>query len=54
MGITEQAIFPEVNMSEAKFTHGMNLTIVIRNSTPEKSSELLHALGMPFAQADAA
>jgi len=54
LGITEQAIFPEVNMSEAKFTHGMNLTIVIRNSDPEKSSELLHALGVPFAQADAA
>ncbi len=53
LGVTEQAIFPEVNMSDAKFTHGMNITIVIRNSDPEKSTKLLLALGVPFAQEEA-
>ncbi|MCC6579953.1 MAG: 50S ribosomal protein L5 [Phycisphaeraceae bacterium] len=49
-GITEQGIFPEVNMAEAKFTHGMHITFVIRNSTDEKSRCLLAELGMPFTE----
>ena len=54
IGITEQAIFPEVNMAEAKYTHGMNITFVVRESDPEKSKYLLQELGMPFAATDAA
>lgn len=53
-GLTEQAVFPEVNMAEAKFMHGMNITIVVKNSDPEKSKEFLKQLGMPFATPDAA
>jgi large subunit ribosomal protein L5 len=47
-GITEQGIFPEVNMAEAQFTHGMHITFVFKNSTDEKSRYLLQELGMPF------
>jgi len=53
-GVTEQAIFPEVNMSEAKYTHGMNITFVIRRSDPEKSRQMLQELGVPLAQPEAA
>ena len=53
-GVTEQAVFPEVNMSEAKFTHGMNVTFVVRNSDREKSRQFLQEMGMPFATPEAA
>ena len=53
-GVTEQAIFPEVNMSEAKYTHGMNVTLVIRRSNPEKSVYMLQELGVPFVRPEAA
>ncbi len=54
LGVTEQAVFPEINMAEAKFTHGMHVTFVIRNSTPEMSRVLLAELGMPFVRAEEA
>jgi len=49
-GITEQAIFPEINMAEAKFAHGMHVTFVIRNSTPDISRAVLTNLGVPFVR----
>ncbi len=51
-GVNEQGIFPEINMAEAKYTHGMNFNIVIGNSDPEKSRFLLAELGMPFVRDD--
>lgn len=51
-GITEQGIFPEVNMSEAKFMHGMNITLVFRNSTDELSHFVLREMGMPFSDVE--
>ena len=47
-GVTEQGIFPEVNMAEAQFTHGMHITFVFKNSTDEKSRLVLQELGIPF------
>jgi large subunit ribosomal protein L5 len=49
MGVTEQAIFPEIDTSKLDLTHGMNITFVIKNSDPEKSKAMLAELGMPFA-----
>ena len=48
-GVTEQAIFPEIDMGNTTFTHGMNITFVITNSDDAKSKTLLTELGMPFA-----
>ncbi len=48
MGVTEQGIFPEINMAEAKYTHGMNINFVISNSDPDRSRFLLSELGVPF------
>jgi large subunit ribosomal protein L5 len=52
MGVTEQAIFPEINMAEAKYNHGMNITFVINNSDPDRSRLMLAELGMPFVRPD--
>ena len=49
-GVTEQGIFPEVNMAEAQFTHGMHITFVFRNSTDDKSRVALQEMGMPFSK----
>jgi large subunit ribosomal protein L5 len=50
-GIAEQGVFPEVNMAEARFTHGMNITLTFRNSDNEKSDFLLREMGFPLAEA---
>ena len=51
-GVTEQGIFPEINMAEAKYTHGMNINFVISNSDPDQSRFLLAELGFPFKRED--
>lgn len=48
MGLTEQGVFPEIDMAAVTFTHGMNINIVFSNSTPELSRFVLSELGMPF------
>ncbi|MEE9212584.1 MAG: 50S ribosomal protein L5 [Phycisphaeraceae bacterium] len=53
-GVVEQGIFPEVNMAEAEYSHGMNVTFVFRNSDDDKSRTVLRELGLPFARRDAA
>ncbi len=52
MGLTEQGVFPEINMADAQFTHGMNINFVFRNSSPELSRFVLEQMGMPFAKPD--
>ena len=47
-GLNEQGVFPEINMAEVNFTHGMNINICFRNSDREKSEFVLESLGMPF------
>jgi large subunit ribosomal protein L5 len=49
-GIQEQGIFPEVDMANAQFIHGMNITVVFRNSNDEMSRMALTELGMPFTR----
>jgi len=53
MGLTEQGVFPEINMAEVNFTHGMHINFVFRNSSPELSRFVLDELGMPFAKSEA-
>jgi large subunit ribosomal protein L5 len=48
-GITEQLVFPEVNVEDVDVQQGMNITIVIRNSeSPKESFRLLELIGFPF------
>ncbi len=53
-GVQEQGIFPEVDMANADFTHGMHITLVFVNSDDEKSRVALRELGMPFVRPEAA
>jgi large subunit ribosomal protein L5 len=48
MGLNEQGVFPEINMAEQGFTHGMNINFSFKNSNPEMSKFVLAELGMPF------
>jgi large subunit ribosomal protein L5 len=48
MGLTEQAVWPEINMAEVNFTHGMNINLVFEDSKPELSKFVLEKFGMPF------
>ena len=50
MGLTEQAVWPEVNMASVTFTHGMHINIVIERSNPAMSKFVLSELGMPFVK----
>jgi large subunit ribosomal protein L5 len=50
MGLTEQAVWPEINMAKVNFSHGMHINIVFENSDPERSRFVLRELGMPFAR----
>ncbi len=50
LGLTEQAVWPEINMARVTFSHGMNINICFEQSTPEMSHFILRELGMPFAR----
>jgi len=49
-GLTEQAVWPEINMANATITHGMHITFVFENSNPKLSRFILAELGMPFVK----
>jgi large subunit ribosomal protein L5 len=48
IGLTEQTIFPEIDLDKMQFSQGMNVTFVVDNATDEESLELLKSMGMPF------
>jgi len=49
-GLTEQAVWPEVDMTKSSFIHGMHINIVFARSNPELSHYVLSELGFPFAK----
>ena len=48
MGLSEQGVFPEINMADVNFTHGMNINMCFSNSDPKMSRFVLEKLGFPF------
>lgn len=48
MGITEQIIFPEINIDQVKKIQGMNITFVTSAKTDKEAKALLTHLGLPF------
>jgi large subunit ribosomal protein L5 len=48
MGVTEQIIFPEINIDKIARISGMDITFVTTARTNEEAYELLRELGMPF------
>jgi len=50
MGLTEQIIFPEINLDKVGKIRGMDVTIVTSARTDEEGRELLRLMSMPFRQ----
>jgi len=50
LGLTEQAAWPEINMANVNFLHGMNVNISFDRSNPKMSRFVLQELGMPFVR----
>lgn len=50
IGITDQTIFPEVDLDKIKRQQGMDITIVTSAKTNEEALDLLKMMGMPFAE----
>jgi len=48
MGITEQIIFPEINIDNINRLLGMNITFVTTANTDEEGFALLKEFGLPF------
>jgi large subunit ribosomal protein L5 len=48
LGITEQIIFPEIDIDKVNKITGMDITFVTTAQTNEEAYELLKELGMPF------
>ena len=48
MGVTEQIIFPEIDIDKVNRISGMDITFVTTARTNEEAYELLKELGMPF------
>jgi len=48
LGVTEQIIFPEVDIDKVTRITGMDITFVTTANTDEEAYELLKELGMPF------
>ena len=51
LGITEQIIFPEINIDQVERIQGMNITFVTSAKTDEEGYALLKAFGLPFKNA---
>jgi large subunit ribosomal protein L5 len=50
LGLTEQIIFPEINLDKVGKIRGMDVTIVTSARTDEEGRELLKLMSMPFRQ----
>jgi len=50
MGLSEQMVFPEVDADNAKYTQGMNITIVTDSVNNDEVKVLLEKFGMPFSK----
>lgn len=48
LGVTEQIIFPEINIDKVSKINGMDITFVTTAPNKEEAYELLKALGLPF------
>jgi len=51
LGVTEQIIFPEIDIDKVNKITGLDITFVTTADTNEEAYELLKELGMPFKNA---
>ena len=50
LGISDQTVFPEIELEKIKRQQGMDVTIVTSAESDDEALELLKMLGMPFAE----
>lgn len=48
MGLSEQTVFPEINVDKIQAMQGMDVTICTSTDEDAKAEALLQAIGMPF------
>ena len=48
LGVTEQIIFPEINIDKVNKIGGMDITFVTNANTDKEAKSLLNELGLPF------
>jgi len=48
LGVTEQIIFPEIDIDKVKKIEGMNVTFITSAATDKEAKSLLTELGLPF------
>jgi large subunit ribosomal protein L5 len=54
MGLSEQTVFPEVDIETVNNVQGMDVTLVTDARDDARALAMLEALGLPFQRADAA
>ena len=52
MGVTEQIIFPEINIDKINKISGMDITFVTSANSDIEAMQLLSELGLPFKKKD--
>ncbi|MFQ5428808.1 MAG: 50S ribosomal protein L5 [Phycisphaerae bacterium] len=52
MGVTEQTVFPEVDVDKVTFQQGLNITFVTTAKNDAAARRLLTMLGMPFRKTE--
>src|SRR6266508_1594695 len=50
LGLSDQTIFPEIDLDKIKRHQGMDVTIVTTAPTDDEALDLLKLMGMPFAE----
>src|SRR5437868_12786727 len=50
LGISDQTVFPEIELEKIKRQQGMDITIVTTANNNEEALEFLKMMGMPFAE----
>ena len=50
MGLSEQSVFPEINIAKVEFQQGMNITFETSALTDDEARRLLQLFGMPFME----
>src|SRR6266545_7993063 len=50
LGLSDQTIFPEIDLDKIKRHQGMDVTIVTTAPTGDEALDLLKLMGMPFAE----
>src|SRR5580765_2237402 len=50
LGLSDQTVFPEIDLDKIKRHQGMDVTIVTTAPTDDEALELLKLMGMPFAE----